>query len=177
MKSSCRCLKGSEGGGLRPLGIKTVVFRITDLRSQTLLVDGFCYFVEVFPQMPTHSLNHLQCTTENEGMQKPKRGDYQGAGKNQVAVLGSHTLTVHLIYSHCLPTLISLTQEQTVSMLWQRCDHGGSFLQKQNRLFRICHNLHRSCCCLCRKASDILKFLSKDSVSTNLLRLFFFFNI
>ena len=115
------------------MGIKTVFFRIMDLTSQTFLVDGFCYFIEVSPRMPAHSLNNLGCSMESEGMQKPKNGDYQGAGKNQVAVLGSHTPTVHLLYSHCLLTLISLTQEQALPMLWQRPGHGGPFLQKQNR--------------------------------------------
>lgn len=96
MKSHCSCLKGSEGGGLSPVGIKTIFFGIKDLTSQTLAVDGFCCFIEVFSRMSTHSLNHLKCAMESEGMQKPKNGNYQGARKKNQVALGTPTPTVCL---------------------------------------------------------------------------------
>lgn len=52
-----------------------------------------------------------------KGMQKMKNGVCQRAGKSQVAVLGFVTLTICLIYSHCLPILISLIQKQAVAIL------------------------------------------------------------
>lgn len=46
----------------------------------------------------------------------------------------SQTLTIHFIYSHCLPTLISLIQEQTIAML-HNGKSLGHFLQKQNGFY------------------------------------------
>ena len=75
MKFSCRCLKGSVGGGLRPL------------TGQTLLVDCFHKLINVSSPMSIHNLRHLSCTMVGEGMQKPKTEVCQGDAKNQAAIL------------------------------------------------------------------------------------------
>lgn len=89
--------------------------------------------MEVSPPMFIQNLRLLKCPTVVKGMQKTKN-DLPG----WLSLLPM-VPTIDLIYSHCLSTLISLIQEQTITMLqghqdsqsWIR-DH---FLQKQNGLY------------------------------------------
>ena len=75
MKPSCRYSKGPEAEDLRPL------------LGQTLLVDYFLNFMEFSPPISISNLCHLRYTIVGEGKEKQKNGVYQGAGKNQGAVL------------------------------------------------------------------------------------------
>ena len=87
MKPSCRCLKGPEAEGLAPLWTKTVFPRIIYLTGLTLLVDCFRNFVVVSPPMSIHNLSHTKCTMVTEKTQKRQNGVFQGAKKNQAAIL------------------------------------------------------------------------------------------
>ena len=61
------------------------------------------------------NLRRLHCTMVGERMQTPKDGVFQAAGKNHVTVSG-FSPSVHWIYNHPLPAVISLIQEQTAAM-------------------------------------------------------------
>ena len=69
-----------------------------------------------------------------------KQRDLPGFQEEPGSRLGfPRALTIHLVYSHCLPTLISLIQEQTVAMLQGHQDGRSlavrdDFLRKQNGL-------------------------------------------
>lgn len=53
-----------------------------------MLIDCFCNFIEVSLLKSVYNLSQLKCAMVREEMQKTKNGIFQGALKNQVAILG-----------------------------------------------------------------------------------------
>ena len=79
--------------------------------AQTLQVECFLNFIEIFLPMSIYNLNYFNCTMVGEEMQekKEKKNEvFQKTKKNQMAVLVSHSPDCLLIYSYCLSILISL---------------------------------------------------------------------
>lgn len=99
----------------------------------------FLQFVEGSPPMAIHNLHHLKCTMVGEGMQNPKYGICQGAGKKQVAILDFphpgwllnwQPLFTYLNFSDPGAERCHVTGHQEGKSLAMR----GNFFQKQNRL-------------------------------------------
>lgn len=68
--------------------------------------------------MSVHRSSYLIYAVMGTGKRKLKNGISEGSKKKTSSHLGFPiVLTVHLIYNHCSPVLISLIQEQTVATL------------------------------------------------------------
>lgn len=77
-------------------------------------------------------------------------------------------LTVHCVYNHCLPVMISLTQKQTCSKdsgrakVWQQ---GVIFCRSRVDFIHMSHNLCRfCCCCLWGKVSEAVSLIVRFSL-------------
>lgn len=89
-------IKGSPGN-FDASGNKHSFSRIISLTGQALVVNVFCHFVEVSPELFIYNMNHLNCPMAGKGVQK------QGMGYVREWVL------VYPVWS--------LIQEQTVATL------------------------------------------------------------
>ena len=93
-----------------------------------------------------------------------KMGLAREPGRAEPLYWVSHSLNC-LIYSYCLPILMSLIWEQTVAMLrrrqdgkiWQRvvifCRSNMNFIHMYHSPNRVC------CCCFCMKVSEVISLI------------------
>lgn len=104
MKSSYRCSKGPEWGGLRPLGLKVIFPGLWDLIGQTLLQVIFQVFLFFFLQVLNvylYSKSFYTCRG-GQGMQKTEKWGLAWSWEEPSGLIGFPiALTIHWVYK-CL---------------------------------------------------------------------------